>query len=236
MILAAHQPNYLPWCGYFYKLAHCDVFVILDDVQYTKRSWQNRTRIKGSQGPLWLTQPVLQSGRAWQPTDTVEFNNDVDWRTKHLKSLALNYARTPHTEAILTACRRWFGGDSSTRLVETNTRLIREVAGLLNLRAEIVLSSALAVQQTKADRLVEICRRLGADTYLSGQGARAYQEDELFRAAGIDLVYSDFVPRTYPQLWGEFCPGLSVLDALFNLGADATAEMLAHDEVSEPAH
>ena len=87
MILAAHQSNDLPWCGYFYKIAYCDIFVILDDVQFTKNSYQNRTRIKGPQGPIWLTQPVLHSGRAWQSTAAVEFDSRIDWRTKHVKTL-----------------------------------------------------------------------------------------------------------------------------------------------------
>lgn len=234
MILAAHQPNYLPWCGYFYKMAHCDVFVILDDVQFTKNSYQNRTRIKSPKGPVWLTQPVLHSGRAWQATDAVEFDGRADWRGKHIKTVAANYARSAHASDMFPVCRNWLGG-SSPLLAETNTRIIRDVARLLGLGTEIVLSSKLGVALTKADRLVEICRLLGARTYLSGQGARSYQEEEQFRAHGIGLLYSDFTPRKYPQLWGEFVPGLSILDALFNLGAPATAELLVHPPACAPA-
>ena len=225
MILAAHQPNYLPWCGYFSKIAHCDVFVILDDVQFTKNSYQNRTRIKGPQGPVWLTQPVLHSGRAWQSTAEVEFDGRIDWRTKHLKTLTANYARSAHADAMLAACRGWLGG-ASPSLAETNTRIIEGVAALLGLRAKVVLSSALGVQLTKAERLAEICRRLGADVYLSGQGGRNYQDEAQFRECGIKLAYSEFAPREYPQLWGEFCPGLSIADALCNLGPTATAALL----------
>jgi hypothetical protein len=225
MILAAHQPNYLPWLGYFYKMAHCDVFVILDDVQFTKNSWQNRTRIKGPHGPVWLTQPVLQSGRALQSTDEVEFDARVDWRGKHLKTISANYAKAAHAAEMFALCREWLGG-ASPSLAETNTRLILAVARLLGLRAEIVKSSTLGVELTKADRLVEICRRLGARSYLSGQGARAYQAEEQFHAQGIELRYSDFTPCEYQQLWDEFFPGLSVVDALFNLGPAATAALI----------
>src|ERR1700757_3691267 len=113
MIVAAHQPNYLPWLGYFYKIAHCDVFVLLDDVQFTKNSYQNRTRIKGPKGPIWLTQPVLHSGRAEQATSEVEFDPRVGWRVKHLKTLTANYARSGHAMSVLPACEDWLGSDSA---------------------------------------------------------------------------------------------------------------------------
>jgi hypothetical protein len=225
MIVAAQQPNYLPWCGYFYKMAHCDIFVILDDVQFTKNNYQNRTRIKGPKGPIWLTQPVLHSGRAWQSTEAVEFDARIDWRTKHLKTLAANYARSAHAEAMLAACRDWLDGKSPL-LAETNTRIIQGVARLLGLRTKVVVSSTLDLQLTKADRLAEICRLLGADVYLSGRGGRNYQDEEQFHERGIKLAYSDFAPSEYRQLWGPFWPGLSIADALFNLGPTATAALV----------
>lgn len=126
---------------------------------------------------------------------------------------------------MLALCHDWLGGESPL-LAETNTRIIREVAALLGLRTEVVLSSTLDVELTKADRLAEICRRLGADVYLSGQGGGNYQHEAQFHVRGIKLAYSDFVPREYPQLWGTFCPGLSIADALFNLGSAAMAAQL----------
>lgn len=227
MIVAVHQPNYLPWLGYFYKIANCDVFVLLDDVQFTKNSYQNRTRIKGPNGSLWLTQPVLHSGRAEQATSEVEFDGRVGWRTKHLKTLSANYGRSPHASAILDACQDWLGGAGS-RLSETNIAIITAVARMLGLRAEFVVSSTLKVDLLKGDRVAEICRRLGGTAYLSGAGARSYQTEEQFTERGIELVYSDFKVREYPQLWAEFCPGLSVIDALFNIGPAATAQMLSN--------
>jgi len=225
MILAAHQPNYLPWLGYFCKLANCDVFVVLDDVQFTRLSYQNRTRIKGPTGPLWLTQPILHTGRAKQITSDVEFDNRADWRAKHMKTLTANYGRGAHAVAMLELCRNWLGIEGM-QLSQTNIRLIKEIAGLLGLRAEIVASSTLGVESTKADRIIDICRRMGAKTYLSGQGARAYQSEMQFKECGIELLYSDFTAREYPQLWDEFCPGLSIVDALFNVGPVATKAML----------
>jgi hypothetical protein len=225
MIVAVHQPNYLPWLGYFYKIARCHVFVLLDDVQFTKNSYQNRASVKGPKGPIWLTQPVLHSGRAAQATNDVEFDARVPWRAKHLKTLAANYGRAAHAASILPACEEWLAGDSP-HLSETNIALITSVARFLRLPTQFVVSSTLDANLMKGERIAEICRRLGATAYYSGHGARSYQNETLFNDRGIELLYSDFTIREYPQLWGEFCPGLSIIDALLNLGLDATAEML----------
>ena len=228
MIVAAHQPNYLPWLGYFYKIAHCDIFVLLDDVQFTKNSFQNRVRVKGPKGPVWLTQPVLHTGRSDQATREVEFAAQVDWRVKHAKTLSANYARAAHATSILPVCQEWLA-DNCRFLSEANITLIKSVAQLLGLRAEFVVSSTLEVDLMKGDRIAELCRRVGATAYLSGHGARKYQDEAQFNERGIKLVYSDFAVREYPQLWGDFCPGLSVIDALFNVGLDATQEMLRRE-------
>src|SRR5579862_8586158 len=179
MIVAAHQPNYLPWLGYFYKIAHCDVFVLLDDVQFTKNGYQNRVRIKGPKGPVWLTQPILHTGRSEQPTREVEFAARGDWRVKHIKTLTANYARAGHAASILPACQEWLAGDSP-HLSETNIAIIKSVARLLGLRTQFVVSSTLEVDLTKGERVAEICRRLGASAYFSGHGARSYQDEAQF--------------------------------------------------------
>jgi hypothetical protein len=226
MIVAAHQPNYLPWLGYFYKIAHCDVFVLLDDVQFTKNSYQNRTRIKGPKAPVWLTQPVLHTGRSEQATSEVEFAARGDWRVKHVKTLTANYARAAHAVSVFPACQEWLAGDSPN-LSATNMGIIKCVARFLGVQTEFVVSSTLKVDLMKGERIAEICHRLGATAYLSGHGARSYQNEMQFKERGIELVYSDFTVREYPQLWGEFVPGLSIIDALFNLGPGPTREMLS---------
>jgi hypothetical protein len=125
----------------------------------------------------------------------------------------------------LPACRDWLN-EGSPYLEATNTQIIRSVIEMLGLRTKVVLSSTLDVETTSADRLIEICHKLNATTYLSGQGARAYQTKEQYLDQGIQLTYSDFKPPEYQQLWGDFCPGLSILDALFNLGAADTASIV----------
>jgi hypothetical protein len=228
MIVSIHQPNYIPWLGYFFKIATSDVFVLLDDVQFTKNSYQNRVRIKGQGGAAWLTQPIQHSHL--QSTLDVQFDTRIDWRSKHLKTLAANYAKAPHGREMLEQCRDWLDGTNPS-LAETNGSIIRKIAALLGLKTEIVTSSSLDVNLTAGERLAEICRRLGADTYLSGKGGASYQDEVQFTACGVKLVYSDFAIRPYPQLWGgDFCAGLSILDALANVGIEGTRALLGLTE------
>lgn len=225
MIVAIHQPNYLPWLGYFYKIARADVFVLLDDVQFTKNGYQNRTQIKGAAGPVWLTQSVLQAGRGLQSTAMVEFDTRVDWRQKHMKSLTANYARAKFGKEMLALCGEWLDGNDPG-LASTNSRLIISAAKALGLETKFVSSSTIETDLKKGDRIADICRVLGASHYLSGRGAQAYQSEEQFQEHGIELIYTDFEKTPYPQLWGDFCGGLSVIDALCNIGVAETRKLI----------
>lgn len=225
MKYAAHQPNYLPWIGFFHKMAEVDVFVILDDVQFTRGSYQNRVKIKTPQGASWLTQPVLTTGRSFQSTNETAFNDKVDWRTKHVKQIQANYARAPHAGEILPRVSAWIG-KADGGLCTANARLIEFVAELLGLRCKIVYSSSLALKTSGAARIIDMGHKLGADAYLSGAGARKYQSEEDFDRAGIRLSYRNFQESVRPQLWGAFIPGLSVIDALLNVGVAQTANLL----------
>ena len=225
MIVAIHQPNYFPWLGYFYKIARADVFVFLDDAQYTKNGYQNRTQIKSPSGAIWLTQPIQHSGHAFQSTQEVTFDSRVEWRAKHLKSLTANYSKSVYGKFMLKCCEAWFEHKKSD-LARTNIELITAIASILDLRAQFVSSSSMNIHSNKSNRIIDICQALGATSYLSGKGARAYQTEAHFHAEGIALEYSDFHEEQYPQLWGDFTRGLSVFDALCNVGADATRNLL----------
>jgi hypothetical protein len=129
MIVAGHQPNYLPWLGFFYKFAHCDVFVIDDEAQFTRHNYQNRTRVKTRHGPIWLTQPVRHVGH-FRSTATVEFAPGIDWRRQHLNLLWHNYARSAQREAF-DLCREWLAAGSNRYMAETNIEIIAAVARTL---------------------------------------------------------------------------------------------------------
>lgn len=230
-VVACHQPNFLPWLGYFAKMARCDVFVLLDDVQFTqganRHNWTSRVRIGTSQGAQWLGIPVRRAGEGAQPIlDLRSDPNDKRWLTKMLSTLELAYRKMPHAAdelpPLLDIIARHDGS-----VCETNIGLIDHVAQRLDLPARRVRSSTLNVAASSTDRLVELTLAQGGDAYLSGDGADDYQVVERFQAAGIVLRKVGFQHPVYPQRKGQpFVPGLSVVDALCHVGAAETRAML----------
>jgi WbqC-like protein family len=227
-IAAIHQPNYIPWLGYFFKIAHADKFVFLDMVVYPVRSLINRNSIKTQHGPAWLTIPVLRRGRSGQLIGEVETDNTEGWVARHLATLRCNYGRAPYfkeTFALLEPHYHAVTGDRSS-LAAFNTGVICSIATHLGVSTQFMHASELSVSGHKTDLLLDICRAIGATTYLAGTGAKSYQEDAKFEDAGITPVYSPFSQRVYPQLFGEFVGNLSVVDVLMNCGCLGTRQLL----------
>jgi hypothetical protein len=230
--VACHQPNFLPWLGFFAKMYHAAVFVLLDDVQFTqghgKHNWTTRVRVRGPNGPLWLTVPVHRAGAGKQPIGSVRIDEaDARWLPKLLRTLEQVYGRSRYFEhcfpSIATALRA-----PEPLLCALNVRLIHAIRGLLGVETTIRMSSDFDVAATGTERLIELTRLNGGDVYLSGDGAESYQVEPLFRARGVKLERLGFVHPAYPQAAkGEFVPGLSVIDALFSIGPEGTRETLA---------
>ena len=218
MIVAIHQPNYLPWLGYFYKIANCDVFVFLDNVQYSKNDVINRNKIKTPQGEAWLTVGILSKGHYGQPINEVKINNDVPWAGTHWKSLAQNYRKAPYFreyEGLFENVYRhkWEG------LADLNKHLTGIVLEILGIKGvKLVLASELSASGKSTELLINICKAVGGDVYLSGFGGKNYMDEAAFEKEGLVLRYYDFKHPTYSQLWGDFIPNLSIVDLLFNEG------------------
>ena len=215
------QPSYLPWLGYFDQMYKSDVFVVYDDVQYDKNSWRNRNRIKTPQGWQWLTVPVLLKGRNFPLIKEVEINNDLPWGSKHLKSIVQNYRTARFYEDVIGGleailAREW------KFLIDLNMECIVLLKRLLGFERKICFASELNIPKVgKTERLVEICRHFGADSFLEGDAGKSYIDDSLFTNAGITLEYQHYHHPTYEQLHGEFIPYLSVIDLLFNHGKES---------------
>jgi len=218
-VVAIHQPNYLPWLGYFYKIAHCDVFVFLDSVQYERRGFTNRNRIKTLQGPMWLTIGVLTKGNWHQTVREVRIDDSVPWGEKHWKSIGQNYLKAPCFEEYAqrfqsTYQRSW------EHLADLNEALVRDICHMLGIAGvEFRRASLLDASGAGSELLAAICREVGADTYLSGFGGKGYMEKEPFERSAVKVRDYDFAHPEYRQLWGEFVPNLSVVDLLFNEGS-----------------
>jgi hypothetical protein len=218
VIVAAHQPNFAPWLGFFDKMLHADVLVLLDTVQFTKRGYQNRTRIKGSGGPHWLTVPVVTKGRYYQTTRDVEIDETVDWRRVHRRTVESALAKAPHRDALFDCLEPVFAQPASSRLVDVTTGLIGEIVKRLEIPTRLVAASDLGCEGSGSRLMLNLTLAAGGDVYLSGTTGRTYLEPDMFAEAGVELRYHEFVPFEYPQLHGPFVPGLSCLDYLANVG------------------
>jgi len=221
VILAAHQPNFLPWLGYFHKMARADVFVLLDLAQVSKNSYANRVKIKGANRAFWLTLPM---GGDWPYTYSEAQVNDRRQIEKVRKAIVNCYGRARYYDHAVSTI---LDGIQGASLAAINGVLIRWAHGVLGLDTEIVWQSDLGIVADKTTLLQELCQAVGADTYLSGQGAKAYNDPEKFAQFGINLGYDQFKCPEYPQLWGDFIPNLSVIDLLFNCGPESRELLLS---------
>lgn len=225
MRIAIMQPNYLPWAGLFNLVANVDQFVFLDDVQFTKRTWQQRNRVLMSGRETMLTVPVQVKGRFSQLINEVCIDNSRPWTRKHLGTLESAYARHPHGAAVIELLRDCLNRVPEM-LVDNNTRIIKAIATALGFTPTFLFSSGIGVSGAKSLRLLEICRKLGADTYLSAAGSRGYIEEEgHFGESEVAVQYQNFIPQPYPQSGvTKFVPYLSMVDVLANLGIDGARE------------
>ncbi len=219
MRVAAIQSSFLPWRGYFDFIASVDVFVFLDDVQYSKNGWRNRNRIKTPQGSRWITVPVRHRSIAQLIVDT-EIDDRKNWRESHMRLWHENYGAAPYYRGVLELL-----GDMEQETIDTiselNIALTRRIAVNLQIGTRTMLSSDLRLSGSKTDRLVDLVKKLHATTYLSGPSADAYLDKDAFRKNGIRLEYKSYDYGPYPQLWGPFEGAVTVLDLIANCGPNA---------------
>jgi WbqC-like protein family len=221
MRIAIVQSCYVPWRGFFDLIGRCDLYVMYDQVQYAKRHWHNRNRIKTASGLEWLTIPVVSKGRYEQKIAEVEI--EKPWVDKHWRAIELAYRRAPYFAQLALKVRGWYQqAAEETLLSGVNALFLTEIAGLLGLRTRIVRDTAYPAEGAKTERLLAIARAAGADCYLSGPSAKTYLDTSLFARAGIAVEWMSYEGYVeYPQLHGAFEPAVSVLDLLFNAGPDA---------------
>lgn len=216
------QPNYVPWKGYFDFIRSVDAFVLLDDVQFTRRDWRNRNKIKTAQGLQWITIPVEVKGKYDQAIDQTQVA-DSGWVTHHVTSLEHAYRRATSFSSQWARLRELYESVSNlTSLSEINRIFIETICRWLGITTPIFSSRELGGAGTKNERLISICKTLGATSYLSGPAARAYMDEEVWADAGIGVEYKSYdgYPE-YPQLHGPFEHGVSIIDLLLNVGDDA---------------
>ena len=215
MIVSIHQPDYIPYIGYFYKIAQSDIFVFLDDVQFSNDNMHHWNKIKTPQGECRLKIPVEYS--FGYNINQVRTKDELKWKEKHLKTIEMNYSRAKYLNYVFPKFKDIIMSDYST-LSEMNININRFICEGFGLKTKFTLSSELETETSREERVIDICLALGGTTYLSGNGARTYQKTENFNKRGLELRYTDYKAINYDQLWNDFLPNMSVLDYVFNCG------------------
>lgn len=218
MLIALHQPQYLPWIGFFHKIDYVDILVFQDNVQYKHRDFQNGNYIKTTQGKLRISIPVLTHGRRGQLINQVMIDCSQNWRRKHWATIQHNYRRAPFFNQY-----EGFFKDMYSRcwkkLIDINLHIIKFLFQELSITTKVYMESQLHTgSKTKEDRIIAVCKILGADTYYSGAGGKDWMDRSKFDAAGIKLMFQEFHHPVYPQLHGDFVEKMSIIDLLYNVG------------------
>ncbi len=217
MKVSIHQPDFIPWLGFFLRWKAADVFIILDDVQFLRKGWHNRDKVITPTGPQWLTVPVKKKGRRKQLISEVEIDNSIPWRRKHLGTLKTNYQKAPFFTQYWGSLKEIYDREH-TRLISLNIDLLLFGAQVLGVDTPLKYSSECAFQTTSTQRLIDLVKACQGNEYLTGSGSKDYLEEHLFEKESINVIwYTPSIPQ-YKQLIIPFVPGLSFLDYLFMVG------------------
>ncbi|MCT7601878.1 WbqC family protein [Aliarcobacter butzleri] len=218
-----HQPDFIPYLGFFHRLLHADLFVILNDVQFLRRGWHHRDRIKTKDGDKWLTIGIK---KVPQNTSINEiFLNDENWQLQHLNLIKQSYAKAKYFEEIFPFIDKLYS-QKYEKMIDINLASIKMLLELFDINIGIVFSTEFRIQSKSNQLLVDLLLEIGATHYLSGIGAKDYYDNKPFEEANIKVLWQDFKHPVYPQLHGEFIPYLSSIDLLFNCGIEKSREIL----------
>ena len=230
MIVSIHQPNYLPWLGFFHKMAQCDKFIILDNVQFARRMFFHRTKIKTSQkNALWLTIPVHDKYGETKINE-VFIDNSQNWKDKHLKSIKMNYHKAKFFSEYINFFEEIFNNNWEM-LSDLTITIIRLLASFLEIKTELILASDLQVTGKSTELLINLCKKVKANSYISGPSGKRYLKEDEFKKNNIELIYHKFIHPEYNQLYEPFIPYLSVIDLLFNCGPESRNILLGKSKI-----
>jgi hypothetical protein len=226
MIVSIHQPQYLPWLGYFDKIDRADVFVLLDTVQYKKNEWQNRNRIKTARGAQWLTVPVTYHYP--QLICEVGVNGRERWQHRQRQALVTNYRKAPFWGHLEEFFEEIFSRPWET-ISELNIHVVKRLAAILGIETPIHVASGLgSLPEDPDERLIALTKHFGAGTYLAGNGGHGYMDMKKYEQAGIEVLFQDYRHPRYDQLFGEFEANMSVIDLIYNHGDESQSILRGH--------
>ncbi len=222
MLVAAHQPLFIPWIGYFDKINKVDIFVIVDNVEFTTSGWIRRNTLKNSQGPTSLFVPVIKK-KSNKLIKDVKIDNvgNYRWKQKHFDTYKSNYSKSPYFKEIMPQLLQIYEKKFDF-LSEFNIELIKYICLYLRIKTKIVIGSDINVCGHKTDLIVDICQKTGADSFMLGVGGSlVYANRDYIESKGIRIIEQNFKHPVYSQRFGKFVPNMSILDLLFNCGPDS---------------
>ena len=229
MKIAIHQANYFPYPGFFHKINQADIFVIQDDVKFSKTT--NRNKIISSSGSTWINVPI-EKGHQSLPIMDVKINNETPWRKITYKKICAGYNKAKFFHLYKDYFENLYKKEWED-IFELNFETIKQVLDWLDIKVKIIVESELDIPGQSTERLVNVCKKLGADTYISGIGGKRYLDEKLFKNNNVNLQYQNYTSISYNQnLSKSFIPNLSIVDLLFNEGTDGSQEILKNSTVS----
>jgi len=230
IILTAHQPVYMPWLGLFHKIALADIFCVFDIVQYQRKDFNNRNKIKTASGPIWLSVPVKSSGRLNSLISDIEIIND-GWHIKHLKSIELNYKKTPYFDRYYQDLQKILSAQYQY-LVDLNFDILVYVLNVLGIEVKIVKASDYSFEGLKSDLVLDMCVKLDAEIYIFGEQGKNYADIDSFSNRDISLYFQSYNHPVYKQANRDFLPYMSIFDLLFNEG-DRSLDILLSGNITK---
>lgn len=213
MIVTIHQPDFLPWLGFFDRWKKSNIYIVLDDVQFLRRGWHHRDKIKTINGPKWLTIPVHKKNRYEQAIRDVKIDNTTSWRRSHLRTIEVNYGKALNFKECFAMVAEIYSKNHSY-LIDLNMDFLFLAAGKLGIKTPVRMASEFHVRSSSTQRLVDLVKLAGGSAYLTGIGSKSYLDECIFNKDKIELIWQEYAHPAYEQLHGGFVPMLSVLDYL----------------------
>lgn len=217
--ITIHQPEHLPWLGFWDKIRQVNEVVLLDNVQFEKNYFQNRNKIKARNGFIWITVPVLKS-KSSRKINEINIDNSKNWRRKCWGSITQCYTKSKYWDEYYSFFYELYHKEW-TKLIDLNLQIIRFLAEEFGIKKKFYLASDLKPEGRSTELLLDICKKVEANCYLSGANGKNYLNVDLFKNNKIEVEYQNFNHPVYPQLYGDFVAGLSSIDLLFNCGKDS---------------
>ena len=225
MRISIMQPGYLPWLGFFELMHNCDLFVLLDDVQYTKKDWRNRNKIRTNKGWAWITVPTLTKRNRFQLINEVKINNSVNWSRKHTASIKIHYGRSRYFNHYYYTLEKIYAR-SWKFLLDLDVALITYLKDKLGIKTPLIKSSELLVAGKREEKIINICKKLGASELYDSHAASTFLDRSMFKEQNITLEFQNYVHPVYNQQYDGFVSNLSTIDLIFNHGPDSLSIIL----------